>query len=352
MFNNTAIDVTIGLIFIFLLYSLLATIIQEIIAHWISMRPRILIKSIAVMLDKENKNSGWRGFFESIFLRLKRKINPFTDRVVTEKFYNQPSIKFLGESESKKPSYITSTTFSETLLRMMKGDNPSLVDDPLIAIRESVQKNLLLLDNETSSHLQHLLSESSADIALFKEKLENWFNETQARATGWYKKQTQFFLLIIGFSLAAANNVDTIAIYKILSTNSAAREQMANMAVVFKEKGIYEKVMNKEAAKETDNTELIKHFQELDSLAKESKAVMGLGWDNKSVQSDTQSDCWFIVFIGWLITAIMISLGAPFWFDMLNKVAQIRGSGTKEGAGTDKTLQNDSASVPASKRKG
>ena len=37
----------------------------------------------------------------------------------------------------------------------------------------------------------------------------------------------------------------------------------------------------------------------------------------------------FIKLIGWIITILAISLGAPFWFDILNKVASIRSSGTK-----------------------
>jgi hypothetical protein len=31
--------------------------------------------------------------------------------------------------------------------------------------------------------------------------------------------------------------------------------------------------------------------------------------------------------LGWLITAFAVSLGAPFWFDLLNKFVNIRASG-------------------------
>jgi len=31
--------------------------------------------------------------------------------------------------------------------------------------------------------------------------------------------------------------------------------------------------------------------------------------------------------LGWLLTAMAISLGAPFWFDILNKVVTVRASG-------------------------
>ena len=33
------------------------------------------------------------------------------------------------------------------------------------------------------------------------------------------------------------------------------------------------------------------------------------------------------VALGWLITAFAVSMGAPFWFDLLNKFVNIRASG-------------------------
>jgi hypothetical protein len=33
---------------------------------------------------------------------------------------------------------------------------------------------------------------------------------------------------------------------------------------------------------------------------------------------------------GWLITVAAVSLGAPFWFDLLSRLARLRGSGPPE----------------------
>jgi len=52
---------------------------------------------------------------------------------------------------------------------------------------------------------------------------------------------------------------------------------------------------------------------------------------------------WFVIsnvfnvvtFIGFLITALMLSLGAPFWFDLLNKISNLRGTGTKPQSSSD-----------------
>ena len=53
MFGSVVLDVTIGLVFIYLLYSLLATILNEIITTNIGMRARFLRKGIERMLNDE-----------------------------------------------------------------------------------------------------------------------------------------------------------------------------------------------------------------------------------------------------------------------------------------------------------
>ncbi len=36
--------------------------------------------------------------------------------------------------------------------------------------------------------------------------------------------------------------------------------------------------------------------------------------------------CYILLFAGWVITALAISLGASFWFDLLNKFMKLRAS--------------------------
>ncbi|MGZ8538832.1 MAG: hypothetical protein ACXWV9_11240, partial [Flavisolibacter sp.] len=60
MFNNIALDVCIGLVFIFLLYSLLATIILELIAHILDLRARMLTKALRNMLEDRDEKHGTR----------------------------------------------------------------------------------------------------------------------------------------------------------------------------------------------------------------------------------------------------------------------------------------------------
>ena len=61
-------------------------------------------------------------------------------------------------------------------------------------------------------------------------------------------------------------------------------------------------------------------------LATISGLSLPIGW-GKAVRPDR----WYVAASGWLLTAIAVSLGAPFWFDLLGKVAQLRTTGARPG---------------------
>jgi hypothetical protein len=53
-----------------------------------------------------------------------------------------------------------------------------------------------------------------------------------------------------------------------------------------------------------------------------------LGW-HETPKNDSASfwSIWPARLLGWMLTILAISLGAPFWFDMLNKLVNIRSAG-------------------------
>jgi hypothetical protein len=69
-----------------------------------------------------------------------------------------------------------------------------------------------VIDKDTWWLMQLHLKESYYDIEKFIEKLESWFEDFMNRVTGWYKRQTQALLFIIGVSVAVLFNVDPIEI--------------------------------------------------------------------------------------------------------------------------------------------
>jgi hypothetical protein len=144
MSNNVAIDVAIGLVFIFLLYSLLATTVQEMIARSYSLRGRMLVKGVRTMLEDRHEDYHWlfRGIKRmvvSFFKDIKHFSCPFPYNSLSRKFYQHPNIKYLSESSwNNKPSYIGPENFSDTMIRILRTTSYDGSKDQMELIRKTL----------------------------------------------------------------------------------------------------------------------------------------------------------------------------------------------------------------------
>lgn len=128
MINSPVLDTAIGLIFIFLIYSLLATSINEAIATLFSLRARTLKRGIieGMLSDCKNNQWVWKSTLESIgsffkelgFLIIGYK--PKKKNRLGDKFYDHPIIKNYGSSDRFSiPSYIPKENFSTILIEIL-----------------------------------------------------------------------------------------------------------------------------------------------------------------------------------------------------------------------------------------
>ena len=442
MFNNVALDVFIGLIFVFLLYSLLATILQEIIARFLNLRAHMLLKALRRMLEDDTNCEKWWSkiilisFFVELFYDFKRFIiRPHDkDENLIKKFYQQPSIKYLGEdNSSKRPSYLSPSNFSQTIINLLRLENyyGRIRSDSEI-IKNSLDNNLLSISSETLTHLRNLFADAKQDVEQFKVKIEAWFQDTMDRATGWYKKQTQIILLLVGFLLASQFNIDTVAIYNILAKDKGARDQLVQLAISKKDnykaaiEALKPIIENNQTIGDSltiviSDSTLDATYKDLSVDAKNATNILGLGtpWkDSCKICNDSMKLCYenkrqlainnkqetidsligisniitdsilngvdtlvsslkkkeidslitlqtenlkayknslhlfeercqlikeersktyfkdspnqtggLVTLIGWILTALAVSLGAPFWFDLLNKFISLRQAG-------------------------
>jgi hypothetical protein len=406
MTGNVAIDVFIGLVFIFLLYSLLATIVQELLARMFNFRARMLVKAIRTMLQDRDLNLKdgrfyiWnlaKRWWVSVKESWKNVMCLFEKQEFAAAFFKQPTIKYLARSAyHSKPSYIGADNFSNTMIRLLRGADYDGIDPQMEAIRRTLfnhkycttrEEKKVGIEPETLHHLQQLFMDAQNDIDRFKALLEAWFLHTMDRANGWYKKQTSTLLIIIGFLFAFWFNVDSIAIYRILATDKQAREEMVQLAISSRDQ--YARILDSTKAvnvqvKRTittstgdttitvdssiiaaSDTFLQNTYNRLLTDAQKANNILGLGkpycdtirflkaaiaankectcdslawYENKLAKikgnrkwlqySQIQSGG-FETFFGWIITALAISLGAPFWFDLLNKLINLRATGSK-----------------------
>jgi hypothetical protein len=361
-------ELVISLTFIYLLYSLLGTIVQEFVAQLLGLRARMLLKAISRMLDKVKTKDSFKDWILSPFTETEKFFKPFSGKPTARKFFNQPSIKFLGENSLfSRPSYISADNFSTTLIRMLRGPGFDGTKPPMMLIKSALDSNTLHLDHETLGYLKCLYVESSDDIGRFKSNIEQWFNETMERSTGWYKRQTRFILFIIGFVLAVIFNIDTIEITSRLSKDDGLRNQIVRMAEGFNDSvkvsksDFYQNLavhLTHDSTVNDTGTVALK-YEMIKVLARNNDSVMnlmGLGWKEKCgppkkcLFKCMETSCHYALpqkspwqaFLGWLITALAISLGSSFWYDLLNKLLKLRST-----AGVTQPEKKENPSSPS-----
>jgi hypothetical protein len=288
MFNSAAIEVVIGLTFIFILYSLLATIISELIANLMKLRGKYLIKGIERMLDDEEI------------------------RQYSKDLLNRPEIKYLGNGK-RPPSYIKPRTFARALVNTL-----NKADEPEKFLKEKIKEFEAEKDkSETKEFLYNMMVEANGKLDAFTTLAEDWYNETMDRVAGWYKRRLQLFTFIIGLAIAFTFNVDTIEIAKKLANDSKARMEMVRLATEYAENPSADPNISNELKKEMKD--VVENLQEPSTILSMERPKWSDGF-------------WVIVLniLGCILTAVAISIGAPFWFDLLNKLVKLRSSGTQE----------------------
>ncbi|MBK9735346.1 MAG: hypothetical protein IPO92_10410 [Saprospiraceae bacterium] len=230
-----ALDIVIGLVLIYFLYSLLISIIGEMIASWIGMRARVLRQGLDNMLN-DKRIEAFRvdltRWIKDIFM-----VEPAEFKFThAAKFYQEPGIRSLakrGESiwysiRNTKPSYISKSHFAATILSMLQRKGQGI--NEWERIKFAIETNALHFEPDTLQRFRDLLTEANGQYQLFVKGLENSYDEMMDRVNGWYKRKIGFILFWIGFVLCAALNVDTFQIVDILSKDAKVREDMVRLA--------------------------------------------------------------------------------------------------------------------------
>jgi hypothetical protein len=432
--QNVALDIAIGLTFIYLLYSLLATTIKEIVATIFSYRSRMLERGIQQMLDGNNVKYFWwnklinhlKGGTSNIPKSAKavKKESFFAADVINHPIYKRAADKSLWN----KPSYLNATTFSDILIDLFQANKtaPVLLKEISQVIETKAKTGEITPD--LKAILNIYIQQANGDVQRFRWLIENWYDDMMDRVSGWYKRQATRILIIIGLVLAVIFNVSTIEIVNNLSADKAARDALVQNASDYvkthsgptdaskqeppklpqtpaqkaqsnapgksDKTGSEKDSTNKQAVKKaastyasiSDNSAKNKPAGNIDSTSTTSNpddsaqfladarskirqmqrlyneeiaknnSVMGLGWGDYGYSDDSaayvkgQLKCGkpehkgffgkigYVLgktittprkWLGFLLTAFAISLGAPFWFDLLNKFVNMRVSGKK-----------------------
>ncbi len=326
--SSAILDVAIGIAFVYLFLSLICSVVNEGIASIFSLRAKNLVRGIDSLFS-ESKIADGRRFVEAIYAHglirgLYKNPAKVDDATVAQaasaadprtldlspldlSSLHLPSVFTLVEQWSPNlPAYIPSPTFATALIDIVAPPDPSkarVLDD----VRQGIEK---LPASPTRQALLSLVAATEKDVVEFQQKVEGWFNDSMDRASSWYKNRAQVILLVIGVVISVGLNVDTIKLAQTLWNNPVERQATVELA---------QKYIDSNQKPPQTPDEFKAQANQIASVG--NQLPFPFGWHAKPPMDPL---FWLETLAGWAITALALSLGAPFWFDTLNKFMQVR----------------------------
>lgn len=229
----------------------------------------------------------------------------------------------------------------------------------------------------------------SQDYNELMTNIQLWYNEFQQRASGWYKRKIRKWLFLSGMLIAICMNVDSIFLTKTIYKSKDLREALVKQADAFAQENkslndytgkILDSAIVKQSGQAYDATTIdslrklneqhVKaHFESQANYIRNVYDTIGamnlpIGWSSldviahRNIKDATRvnelhaalkgknkvatfvgelkfvigrnlKEVSFLRILGWIVTGIALSMGAPFWFDALNKLVNLRSSGKK-----------------------
>ena len=316
LFGSTALDVAIGLVFVYLVVSLVCSAFSEGLESIFKHRSKDLERGIREMLTDTAPP----------------KPGAAAPQDYVQIFYDHPLISslFKGDYATARrkwelPAYIPARSFALAIMDLMgatgarphesagtldatggaAGSNQPLAVNPLTPLRTAAV-NFSPENPKLSKALVALIDAAGADANQARLNIENWFNSSMDRVSGWYKHRAQIIIFGFGFCFAAVANVDSLAIIRILSTDGGVREALVAQAKNAPAPQSGPQPITK------DPVESLRHLG------------LPLGWEGDGVPARNDYYGLLMKALGIFLTGLAVSMGAPFWFDVLNTIIVVR----------------------------
>ena len=340
MFNSTIFDVVFGLVSVFLAVSLFTSAVTEGLSMLVGLRARTLLSGVKQLLNDPDFDGLARSLYNHAL------VNPLSDG------QTEP-----GKTPSIKPSYIDPKQFALALVDTLKragdaaataegGAAPAIVGavppaagmappadgappaagapavdptaavggaapaaDPAAALKLNIETAIGKMENtQIQTTLTALYHEAGKDVDAFRGEIAAWFDAAMDRLSGVYSRYVKAISFVVALVLAGLLNADAIHVADTLWERPALAQQFVKMAPPSFDK----------EHPETQAAELLKQIEGVGPL---------LGWSGYS--SDAHRHGWGIIFmiLGWVVVAGAALFGAPFWFDVLQRFVQLRGTG-------------------------
>lgn len=306
MDNLTAwVDVAIGLTLVYLGASLFVTILNEYIAQTLNLRGKQLHDSLKMLIS---------------------------DKDVKDILMKNPALKpFFDTDRTKASSYIDTNILAQLLVGGLA--DPTIAGKTVEQVSGAIEK---LPDSNLKTQLQALVRTAGSTTDALMTAVSDWVNRSLTMLGADYKRNLQKISFGIGLVVAVGFNLDTVALTEHLYRDKDARAAAValGMQVVEKtSKEAFETCMGLTSQKRKEDASCASLMGLVNAVQgrNESLGRLPIGWPPPEFRTQGAARSgsfdpwmWTTRVVGWLLTALALSLGAPFWFDLLNKLVNIR----------------------------
>lgn len=338
--NSPILDLAIVLIFTYLLLSIIASTIYEAFLTVLKARNKMLKHAFSLLFFDDE----WRERTSKLLM-------------------DSPTIKALKKSDTSFPAYIPASSFTSAIIGLIRNGSTDPIN--IDTIRARLNDESSIIKGEARIALLNIIDNAENDYDKFLKGLAKFYDDYMDRVSGWFKVKYHKIMFIISVVITLILNVDTIEIAKTLWANPSQLHTAADAASnQFNEMSLNNEnqVITKTSSNgQTLSINLVHHIDTTtispDSaqvlLAQQTKiiastidslnnSVLPLGWKSPAdVKETLELKTKLIVKIfGWLLTALAVFMGAPTWFQILSKLVNLRGTGSKPEKSTSTETTN------------
>jgi hypothetical protein len=294
-------DTAIGLTLLYLGAALFVTVANESIMALLKARGKDLTKSLAALLGA-----------------------PGLQKVLAD-----PAFAPMKDTADRVRSYVDPHVLAQVLVGSLQPQAPGA--GKLTDLAGAINN---LPDGKIKHVLWTLAQSADSKVETLTRNLSAWIDRSLTVLGEGYKRKMQLVSFILGFSIAFGFNIDTINVAKRLYRDKELREAVAASAeqVTKTTTGeVFERCrkLDAEARKKSAECAPIVGLSDAFAARDGSFAKLPVGWESVTQFREyglPGSAVWFVRLLGWLLTALAISIGAPFWFDLLNRFVNVRAS--------------------------
>jgi len=280
MLGSTVLEVAIGLTFCYGTVALIVSTLQEALAAAFRLRANTLLAGVKSMLN----DPCFDGLARAVYMH--PLVNPHTDGAAP-----------LEREMRIRPSYIEPAHFAIALV-----DSLWKAPGDFVQLAGAIET---IPDPQVRQVMRGLYGRAH-DLQHFQDMLAGWFDNAMARMSGTYKRRQMLISLLLALLLAILFNIDSIHLFRTLWQQPALAAHLHDVAGVA--------------------TPGVATSGALDPAVFDALMALPIGWTHFPPVAGAD---FALQVAGWIVTASTALFGAPFWFDLMQRVVRMRSTGTR-----------------------